>query len=71
MYRGAYERLLLFERNLFNCLVSFILFFSDFSKSEAGFFVAASALLDLIGRLALGYLSDLQLFDRKKAYVVW
>lgn len=33
--------------------------------------VAVSAALDLIGRLGFGYLSDLQLFDRKKAYIVW
>ncbi|XP_037032883.1 uncharacterized protein LOC119071889 [Bradysia coprophila] len=43
---------------------------ADFTKSEAGLFVATSALLDLIGRLGLGYLSDLQIFDRKKAYIV-
>lgn len=47
------------------------LIFPGFSKSEAGFLVATSALLDLIGRLGLGYLSDLQIFDRKKAYIVW
>lgn len=29
-----------------------------------------SAVLDLIGRLGLGYLSDLQIFDRKKVYIV-
>lgn len=33
--------------------------------------VAVSAALDLVGRLGLGYLSDLQIFDRKKAFVVW
>uniref|UniRef100_A0A1Q3FJN0 Putative monocarboxylate transporter n=2 Tax=Culex tarsalis TaxID=7177 RepID=A0A1Q3FJN0_CULTA len=40
------------------------------TKSEAGYLVAVSAALDLIGRLTLGWLSDLDLFDRKKAYVV-
>lgn len=42
-----------------------------YTKSEAGLLVAVSAALDLIGRLGFGYLSDLQLFDRKKAYIVW
>lgn len=42
-----------------------------YTKSEAGYLVAVSAALDLIGRLALGWLSDLDLFDRKKAYIVW
>ncbi|XP_055904859.1 uncharacterized protein LOC129940519 [Eupeodes corollae] len=41
-----------------------------YSKSEAGYLVAVSAALDLIGRLGLGWLSDLQLFDRKKTYIV-
>lgn len=41
------------------------------TKSEAGYLVAISAALDLFGRLGFGYLSDLQLFDRKKAYTVW
>ncbi|XP_055855454.1 uncharacterized protein LOC129918767 [Episyrphus balteatus] len=41
-----------------------------YSKSEAGYLVAMSAALDLIGRLGLGWLSDLQLFDRKKTYIV-
>uniref|UniRef100_A0A182U981 Major facilitator superfamily (MFS) profile domain-containing protein n=1 Tax=Anopheles melas TaxID=34690 RepID=A0A182U981_9DIPT len=41
-----------------------------YTKSEAGYLVAVSAALDLIGRLALGWLSDLDLFDRKKAYIV-
>lgn len=45
--------------------------FTGYTKSEAGFLVAVSAALDLIGRLGFGYLSDLQLFDRKKAYIVW
>lgn len=42
-----------------------------YSKSEAGYLVATSAALDLIGRLGLGWLTDLQIFDRKKAYVLW
>lgn len=46
-------------------------FLKGYTKSEAGFLVAVSAALDLIGRLGFGYLSDLQLFDRKKAYIVW
>lgn len=33
--------------------------------------VAVSAALDLVGRLGFGYLCDLQIFDRKKAFVVW
>ncbi|EDS32957.1 pre-mRNA-splicing factor ATP-dependent RNA helicase PRP2 [Culex quinquefasciatus] len=37
---------------------------------KAGYLVAVSAALDLIGRLTLGWLSDLDLFDRKKAYIV-
>uniref|UniRef100_A0A8D8G773 Monocarboxylate transporter 12 n=1 Tax=Culex pipiens TaxID=7175 RepID=A0A8D8G773_CULPI len=40
------------------------------TKTEAGYLVAVSAALDLIGRLTLGWLSDLDLFDRKKAYIV-
>ncbi|XP_062561029.1 uncharacterized protein LOC134225183 [Armigeres subalbatus] len=43
---------------------------TGYTKTEAGYLVAVSAALDLIGRLALGYLSDLDLFDRKKAYIV-
>uniref|UniRef100_A0A182PJB5 Major facilitator superfamily (MFS) profile domain-containing protein n=1 Tax=Anopheles epiroticus TaxID=199890 RepID=A0A182PJB5_9DIPT len=43
---------------------------AGYTKSEAGYLVAVSAALDLIGRLALGWLSDLDLFDRKKAYIV-
>ncbi|KAH8297041.1 hypothetical protein KR044_003994, partial [Drosophila immigrans] len=39
-----------------------------YNKSEAGYLVAISAVLDLCGRLGLGWLSDLQLFDRKKTY---
>lgn len=42
-----------------------------YNKSEAGYLVATSAALDLIGRLGLGWLTDLQIFDRKKAYVLW
>lgn len=33
--------------------------------------MAISAVLDLIGRLGLGWLCDLQLFDRKKTYTLW
>ncbi|XP_055531944.1 uncharacterized protein LOC129722504 [Wyeomyia smithii] len=43
---------------------------AGYAKSEAGYLVAVSAALDLVGRLALGWLSDLDLFDRKKAYIV-
>ncbi|XP_054088779.1 uncharacterized protein LOC105210951 [Zeugodacus cucurbitae] len=39
------------------------------NKSQAGYLVAVSAVLDLCGRLGLGWLSDLQLFDRKKTYI--
>ncbi|XP_067627643.1 monocarboxylate transporter 14 [Eurosta solidaginis] len=39
------------------------------NKSQAGYLVAVSAALDLCGRLGLGWLSDLQLFDRKKTYI--
>ncbi|XP_063993451.1 monocarboxylate transporter 12-B [Diachasmimorpha longicaudata] len=42
---------------------------SGYSKSEAGYLVAISAALDLCGRLGLGWLSDLQLFDRRKGYI--
>lgn len=42
-----------------------------FTKSEAGFLVTVSAAVDLVGRLGFGYLSDLEIFDRKKAYVIW
>lgn len=42
-----------------------------FTKKEAGLLVAVSAALDLVGRLGFGYLSDLQIFDRKKAFIVW
>uniref|UniRef100_A0AAG5D144 Major facilitator superfamily (MFS) profile domain-containing protein n=1 Tax=Anopheles atroparvus TaxID=41427 RepID=A0AAG5D144_ANOAO len=43
---------------------------AGYTKSEAGYLVAVSAAFDLMGRLALGWLSDLDLFDRKKAYIV-
>lgn len=43
---------------------------AGYTKSEAGYLVAVSAALDLIGRLGLGWLSDLQLFDRKKTYII-
>jgi len=49
----------------------FFLQFSGYNKSEAGYLVAVSAVLDLIGRLGLGWLCDLQLFDRKKTYTLW
>lgn len=42
---------------------------SSYTKTEAGYLVAISALLDLCGRLGLGWLSDLQLFDRRKMYI--
>ncbi|XP_058804097.1 monocarboxylate transporter 12 isoform X2 [Phymastichus coffea] len=42
---------------------------SGYTKPEAGYLVAISAVLDLCGRLGLGYLSDLQLFDRRKCYI--
>ncbi|XP_043270556.1 monocarboxylate transporter 12 [Venturia canescens] len=42
---------------------------AGYSKSEAGYLVAISAALDLFGRLGLGWLSDLQLFDRRKGYI--
>uniref|UniRef100_A0A1I8MLB9 Major facilitator superfamily (MFS) profile domain-containing protein n=1 Tax=Musca domestica TaxID=7370 RepID=A0A1I8MLB9_MUSDO len=41
-----------------------------YNKSEAGYLVTVSAVLDLVGRLGLGWLSDLQLFDRRKIYIV-
>ncbi|CAB3252213.1 unnamed protein product [Arctia plantaginis] len=40
------------------------------SKSAAGHLVAISAVLDLCGRLGLGYLCDLHLFCRRKAYIL-
>lgn len=40
------------------------------TKSEAGTLVAISAAMDLCGRLLLGWLCDLQIFDRQKAYLV-
>ena len=40
-----------------------------YTKSEAGYLVAISAAFDLVGRLGLGWLSDLQLFDRRKCYI--
>lgn len=42
---------------------------SGYTKSEAGYLVAISAVLDLCGRLGLGWLSDLHLFDRRKGYI--
>lgn len=44
---------------------------AGYTKSDAGYLVAISAALDLTGRLGFGYLSDLQLFDRRKAFVLW
>lgn len=44
---------------------------NGYTKTEAGYFVAMSAALDLIGRLGLGWLSDMQLFDRKKVFIFW
>ncbi|XP_022222702.2 uncharacterized protein LOC111074281 isoform X2 [Drosophila obscura] len=41
-----------------------------YNKSEAGYLVAISAVLDLCGRLGLGWLSDLHLFDRKRTYTL-
>lgn len=40
------------------------------SKSAAGHLVAISAVLDLCGRLGLGWLCDLHLFCRRKAYII-
>lgn len=40
-----------------------------YTKSEAGYLVAICAAFDLCGRLGLGWLSDLQLFDRRKGYI--
>lgn len=40
-----------------------------YTKSEAGYLVAVCAAFDLCGRLGLGWLSDLQLFDRRKGYI--
>ncbi|XP_023248288.1 monocarboxylate transporter 12-like isoform X2 [Copidosoma floridanum] len=42
---------------------------SGYTKPEAGYLVAVSAVFDLCGRLGLGWLSDLQLFDRRKGYI--
>lgn len=42
---------------------------AGYTKSEAGYLVAISAVLDLCGRLGLGWLSDLKLFDRRKGYI--
>ena len=40
-----------------------------YTKPEAAYLVAISAVFDLCGRLGLGWLSDLQLFDRRKGYI--
>lgn len=42
---------------------------TGYTKTEAGYLVAICAVLDLCGRLGLGWLSDLQLFDRRKGYI--
>ncbi|KAK9301077.1 hypothetical protein QLX08_006417 [Tetragonisca angustula] len=42
---------------------------AGYTKSEAGYLVAISAAFDLCGRLGLGWLSDLRLFDRRKGYI--
>ncbi|KAK2581547.1 hypothetical protein KPH14_005199 [Odynerus spinipes] len=42
---------------------------AGYTKAEAGYLVAISAALDLCGRLGLGWLSDLHLFDRRKGYI--
>lgn len=42
---------------------------AGYTKTEAGYLVAISAALDLCGRLGLGWLSDLQLFNRRKGYI--
>ncbi|KAK1133926.1 hypothetical protein K0M31_011711 [Melipona bicolor] len=42
---------------------------AGYTKSEAGYLVAISAAFDLCGRLGLGWLSDLKLFDRRKGYI--
>lgn len=42
---------------------------AGYTKTEAGYLVAISAALDLLGRLGLGWLSDLQLFNRRKGYI--
>lgn len=44
---------------------------NGYTKSQAGFLVSVSAAVDLVGRLGLGWLLDLQLFDRKKTYIFW
>lgn len=44
---------------------------AGYTKLDAGYLVAISAAFDLTGRLGFGYLSDLQLFDRRKAFIVW
>lgn len=40
-----------------------------YTKHDAGFLLGLCACHDLFGRLFFGYLSDLQLFDRRKAYI--
>lgn len=42
---------------------------SGYTKSQAGLLMVFSAALDFAGRLGLGWISDLKLFDRKKGYV--
>lgn len=40
-----------------------------YTKHDAGYLLGLCACLDLFGRLFFGYFSDLQLFDRRKAYI--
>lgn len=61
---------LLSALHIYDTIIKFSIFFLGYTKTEAGYLVAVSAVLDLIGRLGLGYLSDLQIFDRKKVYIV-
>lgn len=59
------------DKSQFSLIKSYVILCTGFTKSEAGLLVAVSAALDLIGRLGFGYLSDLEIFDRKKAYAIW
>lgn len=42
---------------------------SGYSKSQAGVLMVVSAAFDFAGRLGLGWISDQNIFDRKKGYV--
>lgn len=71
-----YPRTVSWERSLKRLFIIQMVILSlaillGYTKSEAGYLVALSASLDLFGRLGFGYLSDLQIFDLRKAYVVW